>query len=266
MVGGSGGRCGAQWEEISANLDAMAPKTVSCPGWHLEESSGPAGVFHDRPLPDPVIPSVWIHHIDAPALVLGSTQDDEILNPRAVQESGIEVCRRRSGGGLVSLEPTNDLWIDVLIPPSSRLWSDDVGKAFGWVGETWARALRETLTTQAGAAPTMVSVHDGPLLEREAGRLICFAGLGPGEVTVEGRKVVGLSQRRTRSGARFQCAMTWRWRPAGLAQFVNQAVLDEADIVLEQLDIGLPPGADGTAAKPSISTVIDAFLRQLPSP
>jgi lipoate-protein ligase A len=31
--------------------------------------------------------------------------------------------------------------------------------------------------------------------------VLCFAGLGAGEVTVAGRKVVGMSQRRERSGA-----------------------------------------------------------------
>jgi lipoate-protein ligase A len=41
--------------------------------------------------------------------------------------------------------------------------------------------------------------------------LVCFAGLGPGEVLVDGRKVVGLSQRRTRAGARFHCAALRVW-------------------------------------------------------
>ena len=34
--------------------------------------------------------------------------------------------------------------------------------------------------------------------------LVCFAGLGPGEVLLDGRKLVGLSQRRTRNGVRIQ--------------------------------------------------------------
>ena len=43
--------------------------------------------------------------------------------------------------------------------------------------------------------------------------LVCFAGLGPGEVMVAGRKAVGLSQRRSREGARFQSALLHRWEP-----------------------------------------------------
>jgi lipoate---protein ligase len=34
--------------------------------------------------------------------------------------------------------------------------------------------------------------------------LVCFAGIGPGEVMLDGRKLVGLSQRRTRDGVRIQ--------------------------------------------------------------
>jgi lipoate-protein ligase A len=34
--------------------------------------------------------------------------------------------------------------------------------------------------------------------------LVCFAGLGPGEVSLAGTKLVGLSQRRTRNGIRIQ--------------------------------------------------------------
>ena len=42
---------------------------------------------------------------------------------------------------------------------------------------------------------------------------VCFAGIGGGEVIRDGRKVVGISQRRTRAGARFQCALYRHWRP-----------------------------------------------------
>ena len=46
--------------------------------------------------------------------------------------------------------------------------------------------------------------------------LVCFAGLGPGEVLRDGDKLVGISQRRSRAGARFQCAVHIRWSPSVL--------------------------------------------------
>jgi lipoate-protein ligase A len=52
--------------------------------------------------------------------------------------------------------------------------------------------------------------------------LVCFSGLGPGEVHAGGRKVVGISQRRTRGWARFQCAAYLRWDPDALVALLAE--------------------------------------------
>ena len=59
-------------------------------------------------------------------------------------------------------------------------------------------------------------VHGGGLICTPWCSLVCFAGLGPGEVTLGGAKLVGISQRRTRAGARFQCAVHRRWDPVAV--------------------------------------------------
>jgi lipoate---protein ligase len=58
--------------------------------------------------------------------------------------------------------------------------------------------------------------YDGPMRKAPWSDRVCFAGLGPGEVTVDGRKVVGMSQRRTREGVLFQCCVALRWEPERL--------------------------------------------------
>ena len=65
----------------------------------------------------------------------------------------------------------------------------------------------------------------GPMVRAPWSELVCFAGLGPGEVTVGGAKVVGMSQRRTRAAARFQCGVVHRWAPAELVALL---ALDDA--------------------------------------
>jgi lipoate-protein ligase A len=46
---------------------------------------------------------------------------------------------------------------------------------------------------------------------------VCFAGVGPGEVLADdGAKLVGISQRRTRNWALFQCAVPLKWDAAPL--------------------------------------------------
>jgi lipoate---protein ligase len=142
---------------------------------------------------------VWLLEPTETAVVLGSTQPDDVL------VTGTPAVRRRSGGGAVLMEPGGLVWVDVFVPAGDPLWEADVGRAFAWLGATWATALG------AGAL-----AHAGPLLTTPWSRLVCFAGLGPGEVTVEGAKVVGIAQRRTRAGALFQCAALCEWRPERL--------------------------------------------------
>ena len=138
-----------------------------------------------------------------PAVVLGSTQA-----PPPPCDDGLEVVRRRSGGGAVLVTPEDPLWVDVDLPPGDPLWLDDVGRSFRWLGQAWAAALGDGV------------VHEGPFEPGRWGRTVCFAGRGPGEVFVDGAKVVGLAQRRTRAGARFQCAVLRSWNPGPLIDVV----------------------------------------------
>lgn len=154
-------------------------------------------------MPDPARRAVWVFDVTALAIVLGSTQRPEVLRP----DLDLDVVRRRSGGGSVLLVPGDVLWIDVVVPRGDVLWHDDVGRAAHWLGESWAKAL-------AALGVAGADVHRQGLVCGPWGSLVCFAGVGPGEVTIGGAKVVGISQRRTRAGARFQCAVHRHWDPA----------------------------------------------------
>jgi lipoate-protein ligase A len=179
--------------------------------WRVERARGSAADFHARPLGDPVERSVHVFDVDRPALVLGSAQRDDVVDRAACEAVGVEVVRRRSGGGAVLLERGAALWFDIEVPRGDDLWDDDVGRAAWWVGERVGAVL--------GPEPT---VHTGPFLRRPWSDLVCFAGLGPGEVTLAagGPKVLGISQRRTRAGARFQCAVPLTWDPSRLTRLL----------------------------------------------
>lgn len=187
-----------------------------------------------------------MHAVDRTALVLGSAQDPGIVDDVLAASWRVEVVRRRSGGGAVLLVPDEVAWLDVIVPAGDPLWSDDVSRSGLWLGEVWRAALADL-----GIEGT--AVHGGPLIEGPLGREVCFGVLGPGEVSVDGRKVVGVSQRRRRGGARFQCAAYQRWRPHELAALLR---LDEAGTeYLEQ-------AAVGTGAHPE--ALVAAFLDHLP--
>lgn len=157
--------------------------------------------------------SVTICEATSTAVVLGSTQPKP---PRG----DVPFVRRRSGGGAVWVAPGDPLWVDVVVPRDDPQWDDDVGRAFWWLGEAWAAAL-------GGEA----EVHRGGLCTTPWSRHVCFAGLGPGEVTVAGRKVVGIAQRRTRHGALFQCAVHRTWDPAPLVAILGLPASVAAELV-----------------------------------
>lgn len=183
--------------------------------WAVERTEGPAAELHGRSLPEPLARTVWIHHVADPALVLGSSQHEGLVDVLATHEQGVEVVRRRSGGGAVLLVPGRCLWVDIIVPAGDPLWDDDVVRAADWVGGAWVAALdRQGVRGRA---------HHGRLDEGRWGSSVCFAGVGPGEVLVEGRKVVGLSQRRTRGAARFQCVVDPDWQATALLSLLALA-------------------------------------------
>ena len=189
----------------SARAPASAGEAGAAGRWQVHRLRGTAAALHHRPWPTPPVPAVWLLDVDRPALVVGSTQPEPAPRPR-----GIDVVRRHSGGGAVLVAPGTVLWVDVFVPARDPLWSPDVGRAFGWLGEAWVEAL-------AGTGLVGARIHRGPLVHTAWSRSVCFAGLGPGEVTVDGRKVVGISQRRRRDGALFQCAALLAWDATGTA-------------------------------------------------
>jgi lipoate-protein ligase A len=162
--------------------------------------SGSAAELHALEPADDGSRQAWVLEPDRPALVLGSTQADAVADARALTARDVALVRRRSGGGAVLVEPGRTLWVDLVVPRTDPLWVDDVTTSFRWLGHAWRRAL--------AARGIMADVHGGAFERTPWSRLVCFAGVGSGEVLTGGRaggrKIVGLSQRRTRSVARFQ--------------------------------------------------------------
>lgn len=220
-------------------------------GWAVERATGSAATFHARPLEAPLRRSVHVWEVEAPALVLGSAQPEAVVDAEACAAAGVEVVRRRSGGGAVLLDPGRAVWIDVELPRGDRLWDDDVGRASWWLGERWGAAL-------ATLGVDRPHLHRGGMVASRWSSLVCFAGLGPGEVTAGagGPKVLGISQRRTRAGARFQCAVPLTWDVARLAGLLRLGDDDRSSLVGDLARAVAPVGAPPP-------DVVAAFLTSL---
>jgi lipoate---protein ligase len=147
----------------------------------------------------------------------------DLVDTAETANRGVEVTRRRAGGGAVLVNPRAQVWIDFWLPRGDLLWQDDVVRSARWVGESWARALSSLGTGELAIGPE-ASKSDADACTWDTddwARLICFAGLGPGEVTSHGAKVVGIAQRRDREGARFFTLAHMRWDPLPLLELLN---------------------------------------------
>lgn len=167
-------------------------------GWQVIRRRGPAQALHqsNTDLTDPTIITYDLTH---PAVVLGSTQPIDVLDHDAVNAAGLHVARRRSGGGYVVLIPGEFLWVDVILPRQDVRSVDDVEQATWWLGSAWKSWLIDL--DMAGEW----TMRDRGVSDPELGRLVCFAAAGPGELFLDGQKVIGISQHRNKYRARFQC-------------------------------------------------------------
>jgi lipoate-protein ligase A len=152
--------------------------------------------------------------VSHPTVVLGSTQRAEIISRERAAAAGVDVVRRRGGGGAVLLRPGDHLWLDAWIPRDDPLWESDVAAAALWCGAWWRDALAQTGVVEC-------VVHQGRAEPGPHGALVCFSGRGPGEVFRAGRKLMGISQWRSREGSLFHSCAYTHWDPAPLVELFD---------------------------------------------
>jgi lipoate---protein ligase len=194
--------------------------------------------------------------VSAPALVLGRSHADPALDEEAARAAGVAVVRRSSGGGPV-LWDDGLLSLDLVLPRGHRLAPDDVVAAYRPLGEAIAAALR---TCGVGDVE-VVDVERARAWRRDPGGAAdaCYGGLSPFEVLVAGRKVVGLSQARRRTGALLQAGILERLDADGLARLLGR---DEAwAAALRETAAGLDEAA--RVSRDDLVAAVDRELERL---
>ena len=194
---------------------------------------------------------VVIREVKRPSLVLGSTQTVAVVDADRAWRSGVDVLRRRSGGGAVLLYPGAQVWADLWVPRGDPLWTAEPRASAIAVGEWWARAL----------GSERVSVHRGSSVPAPGSDAVCFAGVGPGEVMWGRRKVVGLAQWRSREGVLVHGCAYRRWDPVTIAD-----LLSRPPATRRALAAAMEDAATGLDDLGSASWGEEALLAALPDP
>ena len=196
--------------------------------WGRHDWTGTAADFHAMELP--AERALWWCQVQDPTVILGSTQTVDDVDQNIAVESGLLVSRRRSGGGAVFVHPTDSVWVDITISRNDPLWKDDVVQSMLWLGDLFVAALSSWVQAQVYRDSFSTGVD---------GRVVCFASSSPGEVFVGTDKLVGISQRRNRDGARFQCVLYRQWQPTEWSHVLASPDVRSrvADIPVATLDI-----------------------------
>lgn len=157
------------------------------------------------------VESLWWHSTSDPTLILGAGQ--QRLDAGRAVRNGIRVVHRSAGGAAVYAGP-GVLGQDVFLPAGHLLDNRDVVEAYRWLGEVWQDAL-----ATLGVRGDLVSVEDArsqPEADPDVA-MVCFGRLSPFEVTVAGRKLVGLAQVRRAHGTLLQAGIHLQFDADGLA-------------------------------------------------
>jgi len=178
----------------------------------------------------------------------------------ACAAAGVEIVRRRSGGGPVVWGP-HLLAFDVVIPRGHHLHTPDITAAYEWLGRAIAEALREVGVAGAHAVEPAEARR---LNDPEVARVSCFAGVSPWEVLVGDRKIAGLSQIRRKGRIALQAGVLVGPEAPPVLSLIAETV---DDAVAARVDTGTTAvaGPDTDAIRDAIDTRVLNTLAGAPS-
>ncbi len=216
------------------------------PEWIASHKTGEVQDLHSLENADWDFPAIWVMSPTNSSLVLGSSQDDKCIDYEYAEKIDVGIARRRTGGGAVFVDPQTLFWVDLFVPRGHRLWNDDIEVASIWIGRVWKDAL--------GSMGVDSRMHDSAFVKDSLAELVCFGGRAPGELLIGEKKILGISQRRTRKGVRFQCALSLAWRPEEwITLFTDASIKDLKSAVL----------AAGTCVRLDRHEVLNGFMQAL---
>ena len=162
------------------------------------------------------IPAVRFYHWDSPALSFGYFGKFSDVATYAAER---DLVRRWTGGGIVF--HGNDLTYSIVIPASDSA-SDESSIT---IYERIHHALREALIGSGQCAEVVGSARCADLTpQRRVSANNCFANPVRADVMMDGRKIAGAAQRRTRHGLMQQGSIQGFAIRTDLAQKFAQAL------------------------------------------
>jgi lipoate-protein ligase A len=173
------------------------------------------------------VPSIRFYRWDHPALSFGYFgRFADVANYAARRD----LVRRWTGGGIVLHE--DDLTYSIVIPRTDVAFSESTMSIY----ENVHRALRDALGSNGAELATVAAVCDpraqinSAVIDRRYNKDACFANPVPADVLLNGRKIAGAAQRRTRTGLLHQGSVQHVDLENGLAERFAKELSDDCSV------------------------------------
>ena len=190
-------------------------------------------------------------------MVLGSTQNATQYLVDFCTANSLNLVKRASGGTGVILRRAQVIWIDVGLPSKDPLLEQDLSRSFHFLALAWLDALKSVGIVQG-------QIHAGKMRRSLDFSQVCFAGVGPGEILVGERKLVGMAQRRSEHGAYFH-TMAYLEFPMDLTYraFVDSPTTPLESLRLSVTDIATVLGGQCNGISTALASALTRALSAL---
>ena len=180
-------------------------------------------------------PIIHFYEWSVPCLTYGYfTDPGRHLDLKALEVSGLHLARRPTGGGIIF--HLTDFAFSVLIPANHPSFSQNTLENYALVNRPVAFAISEI-------APSPPGLHSAYFCPKGESPSFCMAKPTLFDLVIEGKKVGGAAQRRTRKGLLHQASLSVCLPPFGLLE----KVLRDRKVLVsmrENSDCLFPAGKD----------------------
>jgi lipoate-protein ligase A len=207
-------------------------------------------------------PQAAIVQYRTPAVIFRRRVGDETAERTRAARVGCDLLQRGSGGGMVLAGPWM-LGVDLLLPVAHPMSRAGHVAAFRWLGDGWRKALAKSGFLAGIADETSIAAHDAAA--RAAGLdWACFAGLSHGELLdTQGRKLLGLAQRRGRWGILLSSGLLLAQTPWEILEFVRHGQRPERSAMHRLASPGLAELDPMLAVEGLCRRLLDSVQRDL---
>lgn len=162
-------------------------------------------------------PTLRFYGWKTPSITIGAFQRLSDINMDYCRDMGIPIVRRPTGGRAIL--HGNDLTYSFSSPNTAPFFSEGLLKSYSYISEAFLRGFREM------GIPVQLKSR------RERGRVLtgsalCFQSVSYGEITLNGKKLLGSAQKRWKRGFLQQGSLLLKTNSEEMQRVFNRATRD----------------------------------------